>query len=64
MPICPTCKGIGKVKQTELCPDCFGKGTITDNMMKFIEFYKHKKLLEKEIDQLENTSLIENINEI
>jgi len=59
MPFCPTCKGIGKVidqeyKMTTSCPDCHGRGIVSDNMLKFMDFYARQKEVEKEISSLEN----------
>jgi DnaJ-class molecular chaperone len=54
MPSCPTCRGMGKIKQTQLCMDCNGSGQVTDKMLKFIEYYKNHKKDMKAIEELTN----------
>ncbi len=54
MPFCPSCRGIGKSTQTKTCNDCDGKGIVTEKMFKFIEFYKNKKVIQMEINNLEH----------
>ena len=59
MPFCPYCRGMGTSKNTykNVCPDCDGKGLISDNELKFIEFYNNKKKIEKEIQRLEREQI-------
>jgi len=70
MPTCLRCKGIGKIidkkfKVTTICSDCDGDGTLSENMLKFIEYYNRQKQVEKEISVLEkNPEFIEQYQQV
>jgi len=70
MPTCISCRGIGKIidkkfKATITCPDCDGHGTVSENMLKFIQFYNNKKSIENEISNLEkNNEFIEQYQQV
>ena len=58
MQFCPTCKGVGRTKEKPLedCIDCDGKGKVTDNQLKFIEYYKGREQDKKSAKALKNES--------
>ena len=57
MPFCPTYNGLGKKKQSELCIDCNGKGTIDQNTLNFIEYCQNRTKIQKEIARLEKETM-------
>jgi hypothetical protein len=67
MPFCENCKGIGKIidkkyKTTVICSDCDGKGIVSELTLKFNEYYKHQKQVQKEIEKLQTEEIVEHCN--
>lgn len=52
MPFCKYCNGVGKLKQSQDCPDCNGKGIISKKMADFHEYYENYKNLEQFLSEI------------